>query len=579
MRRLSLFTILRLIPFEPKLLPTIRHQTFKLLSLLKFRKQLFSDVETETIRDLHVIVKHAPFLLKDQLSILLDFLLFHLEDLSQKRVGTIVEIIGFIQRLVALESTTAQHYFDRVSSKCIDILETRNICFMQCVFAALTGLVQVTGYQLILLFRYDFFKLGFEVLQRPISFDIKAEVMKFLGCLGAFDLRFIRKINKLRESAKINKSTSKKHIILHFKKMNSRKLLFESSIRKTKKHPEQGLFELYQTFIQDVSLAETRAQSLLENDRRVHAHSDSTRKSPVSGGWTPKKFKISALREGTLMSDISSFESLLQYSATLMFDQLFDLLASKDFNYKVRVKILQALRHIVEYLGPLVHKFQDTLYPNLLNAFIGFQETGLKLGLLQILNVFVKNSGDGFSDNRENINYLLGLIQENLVHEPLQETLLDILKTLLKEFKRYLEHRFKSILLLLVKILFKTQSRRVNDSIFDILCNQLPRDHFDILLPKFCLFVQKNKPLMLKTEGILKYFETLVNKRNKCPGLAKYLNNIIRSILSLLDRLKADRPTPVSRSFFSFRTPVQSEYRPEQQALVDRSKPDKSSCC
>jgi hypothetical protein len=193
---------------------------------------------------------------------------------------------------------------------------------------------------------------------------------------------------------------------------------------------------------------------------------------------------------------------------------------------------------------------------------------------LEILRIFVKNSSDRFSDNRQNINYLLGLIQENLTEEPLQLTLLDILKTLLREFKRYLEHRFKSILLLLLKILFRTTNPKVNDTIFDLLCNQLPQDHFDIIIPKFCFFIQKDKVSEIKTIGILRYFETLINNRNKCPSLEKFLNNIIRSILSLLDKLRAEKVVAVKSSIFSFKTPVQSEYRPDKLEFVNKSKPN-----
>jgi hypothetical protein len=562
-----------LIPFEPKLLPTVQHQIFKLLSLLKFRKNLFSDVETETIKDLLVIVKYAPFLVKKKLSIILDFILFHLDDLSTKKVHTIVQIINCLAKLITLDFLEADNYFDRVSMKCIDILETGNVCFLQCVFATLTSLVRITGYQLILLFRFDFFTFGFEILQRPISFDIKAEVMKFLGCLGAFDLRFIRKINKMRESEKINKNTCKKTIFQLFKKLDSRKLLCESSIEKMKKKNELNYLEEYKNFIQNITRNEIKkSNTLFEIDHQMNTNTISETKPITDGKDELKLFETSTPKEAILMSDISSFESLLHYSGVLMFGQIFELLSSKDFNNSVRIKILKSIKEIVIYLGPLVHKFHDTLYPNLLNAFIIFKEVNLRSRILEILRIFVKNSSDRFSDNRQNINYLLGLIQENLTEEPLQVTLLDILKTLLREFKRYLEHRFKSILLLLLKILFRTTNPKVNDMIFDLLCNQLPQDHFDTIIPKFCFFIQKDKISKLKTKGVLKYFETLVNKRNKCPSLEKFLNNIIRSILSLLEKLRSEKNTTVQRSFFSFRSQTQSEYKPDQLEFVNKSK-------
>lgn len=569
-RRLTLYTILKLIPFEPKLLPTIDHFIFKLLSFLKLRKSSFSEVETEIIRDLLVIIKYAPVLIKDKVSIILDFLIFHLDDLSEKKVKTVVEIIDCVSKLIILDSSVAHNYFDKLSGICIHILETGNVCFFECVFSTLTSLIKVTGYHLILLFRYDFYKFGFEVLQRPISFDIKAEIMKFLGSLGAFDLRFIRKINKMREGPKLDKHTSKLDILNLFRKLESKKLICENYIKKPKKDPESVLLDHYETFVQNISRFASNKASLPERgqptDREEHFKANPQSLQQAK----PRLFRISRSRE--LMSDISSFESLLQYSATIMFDQIFCLLSSTDFNNIVRVQILDSLTEIVEYLGPLVYKFHSTVYPNLLNTFLLFGDAHLQLKLLKILNIFVKNSSDNFSCNRTNINQLLVLIHENLNNSHLQVTLLDILKTLLKDFKRYLAHRFKPILLCLLEILFKTPNPNVSNIIFNLLCNQLLQDHFEMIIPKFCSFLQNSQVSRIKTTGVLRYFETLINKRNKCSNLQKYLNNIIRAILALLDRLKANPNATVSKPFFSFKPAVKLEYQEAYIGLVRKSR-------
>ena len=152
-RRLAIFTVLKLIPFQPKLLPKVKHLLFKILLSLNQPQKLFSQTKIENLWDLNLFVQYAPFLIKEKLPLMMDFLLIHLEDLSRKKVRTVVEILGTVGRLTKLDSSTAQANFDRISFKCVEILETRNSCFYKCVFSCLTQLLRATGFQMILMFR------------------------------------------------------------------------------------------------------------------------------------------------------------------------------------------------------------------------------------------------------------------------------------------------------------------------------------------------------------------------------------------------------------------------------------------
>lgn len=516
-KRNTLKIFLKLIPYQPKLITQLQYFIFTILSSISSKTQNYSHNEIDNLKDLAIIIDKAPFMLTGQIAIILDCLLFQLKDLALKKVELVIEILFCMKNLLKLDASIAQLFFDKISFRLLEILETNNSCFYRILFATLTTLLSVTGYQVVLLFRYDFFQLSFEILQRPLGFETKSEIMKFLGSIGAFDFKFMRKINKLRQTNKIDKYSEISEIITLYKKMDLKMLFFENNFKMSQniRTKEDALVTKYENFLKGVSRLEKPTQFMNSLNEEKEIFEDEKLNTPLMNKTKTKNqiLSISNINENNLEPNISSFESLLRLSTNITIELLFEFLDSDDFNIEIKLQVLKVLKQIVIHLQKLVYLFHGVLFLNMIKFFFKFKNKKLQKKMLKVISLFVKSSEDSFSKDSNNVKYLLNLIQENIYEVSLQSDLLNILKILLKDFGNLLQHRFKELLYIILNILFQTNSDTIINIIFDILSDFLPQDYFEIIIPLFCSFLGKPNLKLIKIKGILRYFETQFNKK------------------------------------------------------------------
>ena len=547
----------KLIPYSPEVIPKIEQLIFKTISFLSSSQKTVSQQEINYVMSISLLSKYSPFLIEGKTLVIYDILdnilnnCYHYRsfnmsesDIYEQMIKTI--LISF-KNFFYLQNGIPLRFFKRVSIFCINIIENNDYPLIEPAMKCLTSLVSNTGYQVILLCRYDIYTLVFELLHKNISRKIKLSIMKFLGAFGAFNPLYVKRMDKIRSKRKIAMDFSIDDVNEDIIKIHKKPLNMQTSmvVNEANLLDKNKYIKQFNIFRRNVSILQNHLNDemyipyeIKQNktiidieDKRLKDYKIYADKKAEYNGTKKQEFKI------------HNFESLLYFVCEHTLGVLFNLLKQIE-DEEIMGYVFDAIEMVIKNLGRDIYKFKDIVFGNLL--LFKPKTIDVKLAVFTNMRFFIFASGFEFSNETEYLDELLELLTANVKNETLQPNIFEILLILLDYPKSSLRHKLKDIICSILSILMENPYTHNADQIFKIIYKLDNEDYTYHIMPVFTELINKAiQPVSINKKtpaniirNIIAYFERSLN----FSPMGHYFSNIIRFCTDFLEGIEKGSP-------------------------------------
>lgn len=549
----SIFLFQKLIPYSPEVIPKIDQLIFKTISFLSSSQKTISQQEINYVMSISLMAKHSPFLIEGKILVICDILDAILNDCYQYRSYNISEsetyeqmiktILYSFKNFFYLQKGIPLKFFQRVSVFCMNIVESNDYPLIEPAMKCLTSLIINTGYQMVLLSRYDIYGLVFELLHKNISRKIKLSIMKFIGAFGAVNPLYVKRIDKIRSKRKAVMNFSIGDINDDIIKVHKKPLHMQAALVEN----EANLMDNNDYLRQFIIFR--RNVSILQNhiDEEMFIPQEINQKKAINtlGDRSLKEYKIYVDKKVEYSTTkkqefkIHNFESLLFFVCEHTLTVLFNLLKQIEDD-EIMGYVFDAIEMVIKNLGRDICKFKDIVFGNLL--LFKPKTIEVKLAVFTNMRFFIFASGFEFSNETEYLDELLELLTANVRNDILQPNIFEILLILLDYPKSSLRHKLKDIICSILSILMENPLTHNGNQIFKIIYKLDNEDYTFHIMPVFTELINKAiQPVSINKKtsvNIIRNIITYFERSLTFGPMGHYFSNIIRFCTDFLDGIE-----------------------------------------